>query len=85
MARFISEVSPEALDYRHNDFLVRVVNMEEDECPNGHAHCQHLLLNTSESIPLMAGRLQLGRWQRIFLVELDHARPRDVVVQTMGC
>jgi secondary thiamine-phosphate synthase enzyme len=85
MERFVSELSPQERPYRHNNFLVRVVNMEEDECPNGHAHCQHLLLNTSEHIPLQDGVLQLGRWQRIFLVELDRARPREVVVQVMGC
>jgi thiamine phosphate synthase YjbQ (UPF0047 family) len=26
----------------------------------------------------------LGQWQRIFLVELDHAREREVVVQLVG-
>jgi secondary thiamine-phosphate synthase enzyme len=85
MERIVSAVSPQERAYHHNDFRVRVVNMEEDECPNGHAHCQHLLLNTSESVPLRGGRLQLGPRQRIFLVELDRARPREVIVHTMGC
>ncbi len=85
MERFVCELSPQERAYNHNNFLIRVVNMEEDECPNGHAHCQHLLLNTSEHIPLQGGVLQLGRWQRVFLVELDRARPREVVVQVMGC
>ncbi|MER3405539.1 MAG: secondary thiamine-phosphate synthase enzyme [Chloroflexota bacterium] len=85
MERFVCALSPQERTYNHNNFLIRVVNMEEDECPNGHAHCQHLLLNTSEQIPLQGGQLQLGRWQRVFLVELDHARPREVVVQVMGC
>jgi thiamine phosphate synthase YjbQ (UPF0047 family) len=26
----------------------------------------------------------MGRWQRAFLVELDHPRRRSVVVQAMG-
>jgi thiamine phosphate synthase YjbQ (UPF0047 family) len=30
------------------------------------------------------GRAQLGRWQRVFLVELDTARPREVLVQVFG-
>ena len=31
---------------------------------------QHLLLGSSENIPLLDGKLTFGQWQRIFLVEL---------------
>jgi secondary thiamine-phosphate synthase enzyme len=58
--------------------------MNEDECANGHAHCQHLFLGASETIPVHDGDLRLGRWQRCFLVELDHARRRDVLVHAIG-
>jgi secondary thiamine-phosphate synthase enzyme len=85
MKRFLGEIAPQHLDYYHNNFEVRWVNMQEDECPNAHAHCQHLLMSTSETIPVMDGKLMLGRWQRIFLVELDHPRSREVVVRTVGC
>ena len=70
--------------YRHNDLSRRVGEMEPDECANGHAHCQHLLLGSSENIPVEGGRLDLGRWQRIFLLELDRARDRQMVVQVFG-
>jgi secondary thiamine-phosphate synthase enzyme len=85
LSELLASVAPESHQYHHNDFTVRSVNMVEDECPNGHAHCQHLLLSASETIPLMAARLIFGRWQRIFLIELDHGRPREVVVSVMGC
>lgn len=85
LSRLLASVAPETNAYFHNDFTVRTVNMNEDECPNGHAHCQHLLLGASETIPLVSGRLMFGRWQRIFLIELDHGRARDVVVSVMGC
>ena len=84
MEDFLERMAPRYADYRHNDFTIRTVNMTEDECPNGHAHCQSLLLGTSETIPLIDGQLQLGRWQSVFLIELDHPRPREVVVQVMG-
>ncbi len=84
LERFLVSFAPPDAQYCHNDFSVRTVNMTEDECPNGHAHCQHLLMGTSETIPIIGGRLQFGRWQRIFLVELDRARSRQVIVQTMG-
>ena len=85
MAQLLASFAPDSRSYFHNDFTVRWVNMVEDECPNGHAHCQHLLLGSSETIPLMDAKLMFGRWQRIFLIELDHARNRDVVISVMGC
>jgi len=84
MEQFLERMSPRNGNYKHNDFSVRTVNMTEDECPNGHAHCQHLLLGTSETIPIVEGMMQFGRWQSIFLIELDHPRPREVVVQVLG-
>jgi len=70
--------------YQHNDRSRRTGQMEPDECANGHAHCQHLLLGSSENIPIAGGRLELGRWQRIFLLELDRARERQLIVQVFG-
>jgi len=85
LAQVLTSFAPDSRSYFHNDFTVRWVNMVEDECPNGHAHCQHLVLGASETIPLMDGKLMFGRWQRTFLIELDHGRSRDVVVSVMGC
>jgi len=84
MADFLERTAPPAGDYRHNDFFIRTANMTQDECPNGHSHCQHLLLGASESVPVAGGELLLGRWQRVFLVELDRPREREVVVQVQG-
>ena len=84
MAEFLERLAPRAAAYRHNDFTVRTVNMTPDESPNGHAHCLQLVLGASKTIPIHDGHLALGRWQRIFLVELDHARPREAIVQAFG-
>jgi secondary thiamine-phosphate synthase enzyme len=87
MAHMIERVSPRNLDYRHNDFSVRTVHMHENECPNGHSHCQHLTLGSSETIPIVDGKMTLGKWQRIFMVELDDGKPvphRNILVQVMG-
>ncbi|MFN8536980.1 MAG: YjbQ family protein [Thermomicrobiales bacterium] len=69
--------------YRHNDFDICTVNMCDGECANGYAHCQHLVLGAAVTLPVQEGRL-LGLWQRIFLIELDRARPRQFSVQVMG-
>lgn len=76
---FLQEVAPEDREYAHND-----VPCAPHERPNGHSHCQALLLNASATVPIVNGRAALGRYQRIFLVELDCARPRQVTVALLG-
>ena len=82
----LERYSPRDAEYSHNDFSVRTVHMHKDECPNGHSHCRHLVLGTSETIPVIDGAMALGRWQRLFMVELDEAspKPREILVQIMG-
>ena len=74
---------PRAAAYRHDD-LARRRDVPPDEPRNGHAHCRALLLPTTVCLNVVAGRLALGRWQRVFLVELDGPRPRDVSVVVSG-
>ena len=81
---FLERCAPKDAYYGHNDFELRTVSMRPNECPNGHAHCQHIILGTSEILPIIAGNLTLGEFQRIFLVELDEPKPRQVAVQVMG-
>ena len=82
----LERIAPKNVDYRHNDFNVRTVHMHEDECPNGHSHCRHMMLGTSENIPIIDGSLPFGKWQRIFMVELDQEaeQPRKILVQIVG-
>ena len=50
---------------------------------NAASHIQAAILGPGETIPIRAGRLQLGTWQAIMLVELDGPRDRRVLV-TLG-
>lgn len=84
MESMLARIAPANVYYRHNDLTVRTVNLVEDEDLNGHAHCQHLLMGASEAVPCAGGEMLLGRWQRIFLVELDCPREREVIVQAVG-
>ena len=84
MEAFLSRLSPADSKYFHNDFSVRTVNMEEDECPNGHAHCQALLLGPSACLNVIDGKLLLGRWQHVFMAELDGPRAREISVLILG-
>lgn len=83
-AQLLDRTAPQHALYRHDDMAARSVNLAPGERPNGHAHCRALLLGSSALLNLAGGRLQLGRWQRVFLVELDGPRPREVSVQVLG-
>lgn len=78
----LARAAPRDAPYRHNDVNVRT--LARDERPNGHAHCQALLLGSSASLNFAEGRLQLGRSQRVFLVELDGPHAREVSVLVLG-
>jgi secondary thiamine-phosphate synthase enzyme len=83
----IIKLIPPGQYYRHNDSAIRTENIDcaDDRCTlNGHSHCQHMLLGTSETLPVTDGELKLGRWQRIFLVELCSSRERQVVLTVIG-
>lgn len=52
---------------------------------NAHAHLRAALIGPSESIPVVDGRLGLGTWQQIVLLDFDdRARERTVSVHVLG-
>ena len=52
---------------------------------NGFSHVRSALLKTSISIPVVDGRLQLGTWQQIIVINLDNRpRSREVVATVIG-
>jgi secondary thiamine-phosphate synthase enzyme len=63
-------------DYEHN-------RLNHDT--NSHAHQRASIVGPSEAVPIRDGRLALGTWQQLVLIDFDD-RPRDrtVVVQVTG-
>jgi len=52
---------------------------------NGHSHVRASLLGPSLSVPVVDGRLTLGTWQQIILVDFDtRSRTRTVICQIIG-
>jgi secondary thiamine-phosphate synthase enzyme len=52
---------------------------------NGHSHLQATLLGQGLTVPVKDGKLWLGTWQQIFLLECDiNARERAVAVTVVG-
>lgn len=84
MKRNLEQTAPQSDAYQHDDFTKRKVDMREDECINGHSHCKAIHLLANVTLNLIDGKLQLGHWQRIMLVELDYGRPRKIQVQIIG-
>jgi secondary thiamine-phosphate synthase enzyme len=52
---------------------------------NGHAHVRASLLGPSLVVPFSEGKLLLGTWQQIVLIDFDtHSRRRSIVAQLIG-
>lgn len=86
---FMEALIPPEAYYRHDDFEIRdpatLAGAPEDEPINGHSHIKQMLLGcASETVPIVAGRLGLGRWQRIMFIELDQSRTRCIHLQVQG-
>jgi secondary thiamine-phosphate synthase enzyme len=79
----LDRAAPSCLRYRHDQMELRP-GVAPDERRNGDAHCRALLLGASVSLCVASGALQLGRWQRVLLVELDGPRPRTISIVVLG-
>jgi len=52
---------------------------------NGHSHVRASLIGPSLTVPIKDGKLTLGTWQQLVLVELDtRSRSRELIVQIIG-
>lgn len=69
----LSKIVPKSDEYLHDRIELRQV--PPDERRNAISHIRMLYFPTSITIPVSDGKLQLGEWQRIILVELDYAKP----------
>lgn len=63
----IERLAPQGIFYRHD---------ARWDDGNGYAHVRAALLGPSMTVPLVNGRLVLGTWQQIVLIDFDN-RPRD--------
>ena len=79
----LERLAPRGAGYEHDDFSRRS-DLEEEERPNGHSHAKALLLRASETVHVVGGAPRLGRYQRLFLVELDGPRKREVSLMALG-
>ncbi len=68
LLKYLSKLVPQSGDFKHLEW-------------NSDAHIKSSLLGVSQTIIVQNWKLLLGRWQRIFFVEFDWPRTRQVFVK----
>ena len=75
LEHYFATIAPESHDYEHDD-------EGPDDMP---AHLRSALTATQLSIPVIDGRLALGRWQGVFLFEHRRNPPeRTILLHLLG-
>ncbi len=73
---FFEKIAPADAHYAHE------ATWNDD---NGHAHVRASLLGPSLTVPIVDGKLALGTWQQLVLIDFDtRPRKRQVIVQIVG-
>jgi secondary thiamine-phosphate synthase enzyme len=72
--QWLEHLAPFRKNYKHHE-------TGED---NGDSHLKALLIHHEVIVPVTAGKLDLGTWQRIFYAEFDGQRDKRVIVKVMG-
>jgi secondary thiamine-phosphate synthase enzyme len=76
LQEMLERLIPAEGDYEHN-------RLNHDT--NSHAHQRASLIGPSLSVPVLEGRLALGTWQQVVLLDFDdRPRERTVIVQVRG-
>lgn len=72
--QWLEQLAPFRKDYKHHQ-------TGED---NGDSHLKAILVHHQVILPVTAGKLDLGAWQRVFYAEFDGRRSKRVLVKVMG-
>ena len=72
--RWLEQLAPFRQEYEHHQ-------TGED---NGDSHLKAILVHHQVLLPITAGRLDLGTWQRVFYAEFDGQRAKRVLIKVLG-
>jgi secondary thiamine-phosphate synthase enzyme len=76
LQQLLERLIPHSGSYEHN---------RRNHDTNAHAHLRAALIGPSETIPIVDGRLSLGTWQQVVLIDFDdRPRSRTVTVQVLS-
>jgi secondary thiamine-phosphate synthase enzyme len=79
----MKRIAPEKKKFFHDIIQLRK-NCPSDEPKNARGHLRSILLETSQTIPIMESEMQLGTYQQIFAVETSGPRERQILVNVFG-
>lgn len=76
LKKALEKIAPSGVPYEHDKAW---------QDGNGFSHVRAALMKPSLTIPIIAGKMQLGTWQQIVFIDFDNRpRNRKVLVQVMG-
>ncbi len=76
LKKALNRLVPDDIPYAHNKTW---------SDGNGHSHIRASIIGPSLTIPFKDGRLTLGTWQQVVLVEMDiRSRSRQLIIQIIG-
>ncbi|MCI8518059.1 MAG: YjbQ family protein [Hungatella sp.] len=78
---YLDKTFPMDKRYMHN--IIEIRDVPINERINGHSHMRQLFFGTDVNIPVQDGKMLLGQWQTVFLIEFDPVRDRDVYITYM--
>jgi secondary thiamine-phosphate synthase enzyme len=71
---WLEKLAPSGRNYQHHQ-------TGED---NADAHLKRTIMGHQVTVPITAGKLDLGPWEQIFYAEFDGQRRKRVIVKVMG-
>lgn len=77
----LDEMFPKEKRYMHDIIEIRDVPISERV--NGYSHMRQLFFSSDVTIPAEDGKLLLGTWQTVYLIEFDPVRERKVIITYM--
>lgn len=80
---FFLSIAPPERPYKHNDLHLRA-GIPPDEPENAHSHLIAMMVGNGEVVSIHEGKLVLGQYQSVLLLELDGPRNRKLAVQIIG-
>ena len=75
---YLDKTFPKEGKYLHD--IIEIRDVPINERVNGVSHMRQLFFDVSSDIPVQDGKMMLGKWQTVYLVEFDPVRDRKVIV-----
>lgn len=75
---YLDRTFPKDGKYLHD--IIEIRDVPINERVNGVSHMRQLFFDVSADIPVQDGKMMLGKWQTVYLVEFDPVRDRKVIV-----